>query len=71
MRISTTSASELLMLLNVLSGAFGSSDVSTEKIKLADYKNNFGMVKHMQLQSWLFAKPHTTLFNFTNKVLTY
>lgn len=36
MRISTTSASELLMLLNVLSGAFGSSGVSTVKIKLAD-----------------------------------
>lgn len=36
MRISTISASELLMLLNVLSGAFGSSEVSAVKIKLAD-----------------------------------
>jgi len=37
MRISTSSASELLMLLNVLSGSF---EASTGKIKCADYKNN-------------------------------
>lgn len=44
MRISTTSASELLLVLKVLSGAFGSSDMSTVKIKLEDY--NVGMRKH-------------------------
>lgn len=37
MRISTTSASELLMLLNVSSGAFGASDVSAVEVKLEDY----------------------------------
>lgn len=47
MRISTTSASELLMLLNVLGGAFGSSDVSTVKIKLEDY--DFHTLKQVQM----------------------
>lgn len=42
MRISTASASEPLVLLNILSCAVGSSGVSTAKIKLEDY--NFGLL---------------------------